>query len=178
MRDFMIETSYLRNNSIPGRRRSENETNSIITESISNNQSCGSSSGNKMKNFLIETAELRKNMISDEANLNNKNENSSCSSVYKTLKSLPVNFTNSNYTTSNSNGRSNSWLSTNTSASGANKNISDFESRVKYLSDFDFKNPDFNMINNPSFKVNDDIGRKCLDLTNEFRKKHRMPLLK
>jgi hypothetical protein len=53
--------------------------------------------------------------------------------------------------------------------------INDFESRVKYLSDFDFKNPDSSLVNNKQFKVNDEIGKKCMDLTNEYRKKHGLP---
>lgn len=170
MRDFMIETSYLRNDSIP---KNENEKINYIPEPI-NNYSSGNNSANKMKNFLKETAELRKNMISD-VNVNyNVNKNSS-SSASNTLKSLPANFSNSNY--SNSNG---SWYSNNSSSNNNLNDInsSNFESRVKYLSDFDFKNPDYNMINSANFKVNDQIGRKCLELTNEFRKKHRMPLLK
>jgi len=162
MREFMIETSYLRNNSI------SNCVKVIGNKSEPMNTNSSACSHNKMINFLKETAELRKNMISDVPVNNNSDKNSS-------LKSLPVNFSNNNSNNSNY-----SWLSNNTSSNKSfdYKNKSNYESRIKYLSDLDFKNPDFNSIYNPNFKVIDEIGKKCLEFTNEFRKKNRMPLLK
>ena len=75
------------------------------------------------------------------------------------MKTLPINFSNTY---------------TNTNNFAINNNNNNFESRVKYLSDLDFKNPKMEEIHNRTFKVNDEIGKKCLELTNEFRRKNKM----
>ena len=56
-----------------------------------------------------------------------------------------------------------------------NNNTNNFESRVKYITDYNFKNPDSKLVNNPQFKVNDEIGKKCMEFTNEFRRRHGLP---
>ncbi len=138
---------------------------------------------NKMKNFLKETAELRKNMISkddndknniSDFNLNKNIKNNKNNEIPSLLKNLPSNY--NNYGDS----YSNTYRNTNfpSYSNNYNRNKSDLETRVKYLNDLDFKNPDWNAINDSNFKVIDEIGKKCLDFTNDFRKKNRMPLLK
>ena len=160
----MKETAYLRSNAIGNNDNTKSQKDNFLSKPLEGNQT------NKMKEFLKETAEIRKNLISDIPNIN-KNETSSV----KPLKSLPVNFTY------NSNSKNSSWFNNNNNSNRnfvPNSNSNNSESRIKYLSDFEFKNPDYTDINNPNFKINDEIGKKCLELTNEFRKKNRLPALK
>jgi len=158
----MLETAYMRNNSFATRdQKDNNEVNNL-------NKFISEDSSNKFKSFLEETAELRKNMISE-----NFIQNTIVNKTSNLLKSMPTNFSCNSV-----NNFSSPWLKSNNSFNTKNSSNSNFESRVKYFSDLDFKNPDVERIRDPNFIVNDEIGKKSLELTNEFRKKNRMPTLK
>jgi uncharacterized protein YkwD len=51
------------------------------------------------------------------------------------------------------------------------------QSRFVTLQDLKFKNPDLNNVNRGNFNVNDEIGKKCLQLSNEFRQRNGLPPL-
>lgn len=196
----MLETSYLRSNSttdvdnnfVPQSelRKNFTQNNNTNIEAVKinnpnnalNNKPGNINTGNKMTDFLLETAELRKKGINNNTvffNQNNINDANNRANI-NPLRTLPVNFTHSSYFGSNS-GNNNAWFGysqSNSSISHQRGNSNNFESRVKYLSDLEYKNPDISQINNYNFKVQDEIGKKCLQLTNEFRKRNNLRELK